>query len=261
MLPAGASLMTSHGRPVRLYVPCTQSPSHMPSRTASRSRHLALFRHETPPTRAFSFFFCVFLEFSVKSCGTIASRDPSSETPSPPPPPPPPTLRPVACARRSSSPAAFFDTHAVAPSSSSASSASPAPLFILIVTLFLGFFFSSLADSTISFLRDPRRDPQACPHAHFRHRGGACLRPPRGRLPSTGAASTSSLAQTLRGHSEGAAWLAAGLAPSCAHPSGACTFVSSAQLCSRRPHSKGTRRWRRRPQRGSLERGPSRPRL
>ena len=49
MLPAGASLMTSHGRPVRLYVPCTQSPSYMPSRTASRSRHLAPLHHETPP--------------------------------------------------------------------------------------------------------------------------------------------------------------------------------------------------------------------
>jgi hypothetical protein len=54
-----------HRRPVRLYVPCTQSPSYMPSRTASRSRHLALFHHETPPTRAFSFsfFWRCFLNF------------------------------------------------------------------------------------------------------------------------------------------------------------------------------------------------------
>ena len=61
MLPAGASLMTSHGRPVRLYVPCTQSPSYMPSRTASRSRHLALFHHETPPREPFLFLFLFFL--------------------------------------------------------------------------------------------------------------------------------------------------------------------------------------------------------
>ena len=63
MLPTGTSLMTCHRRPACLYVPCTQSPSYMPSRTASRSRHLALLHHETPPTRAFAFSFCFFAFF------------------------------------------------------------------------------------------------------------------------------------------------------------------------------------------------------
>ena len=65
MLLTGTSLITCHRRLACLYVPCTQSPSYMPSRTASRSRHLALLHHETPPKRPFCFLFFLrcFLTF------------------------------------------------------------------------------------------------------------------------------------------------------------------------------------------------------
>ena len=64
MLLTGTSLITCHRRLACLYVPCTQSPSYMPSRTASRSRHLALLYPETPPRDPFLFLFLrCFLNF------------------------------------------------------------------------------------------------------------------------------------------------------------------------------------------------------